>query len=235
MTMGMILSAMLRRWYVPLAVLALVVVATVMLARDGGIYTTRTVVTFMRPAATSLSPSNGTTDSSIIAFAAAVVQETNNGRPPARYSMEDAPYFGAGVREGVLVELANTGNQWVSTIEKAEIEIHIVGRSYEWVEAKQAEILATVDRIATTQQEAVAASPENQITATVVPLTTNIGYVSPSRTSQVTAAAAMLTVATVIGAWGSVTVDRLLLARRRSTSDATASRASRRIAEGTTS
>ena len=90
MTIRDIFSAMLRHWYIPLGLLACAALVTVMLVRDGGIYTTSTVVSLMRPDSTSLSPSNGTNDTSVIAFAGSVVLETNNGHPPAGYSMQDA-------------------------------------------------------------------------------------------------------------------------------------------------
>jgi hypothetical protein len=221
MTIREILSAMLRRWYVPIGLLACATLVTVMLARDGGVYTTKTVVSFLRPAETSLSPYNGTTDLSVIAFAGAVVQETNSGRLSLRYSMSDAPYYGAGVREGVLVELANSGSQWVSTFDKSDVEIQIVGRSFDWVETRQRQLVDRVIDVSNDQQAALKISPDDRIMASVVPLTRQIEYVSPSRRGQVSAGAAMLAVTLIIGAWGSITVDRLLsrrqVARRRET------------------
>ena len=214
MTIREILSAMLRRWYIPIGLLACAALVTMMLARGGGVYTTKTVVSFLRPAETSLSPYNGTKDLSVIAFAGAVVQETNDGRPPTRYSMSDAPYYGAGVREGVLVELANSGSQWVSTFSKSDVEIQIVGRSFDWVTTRQQEMIDRVIDASSDQQAALKISPADRITASVVPLTMQIEHVSPSRRSQVAAGASMLAVTLIIGAWGSITVDRLLLRRR---------------------
>lgn len=211
MTVRDILSAMIRRWYVPVVALAAAALATVLLARDGGIYTTTTVVSFMRAASTTLSPDNGTTDSSVIAFAGTVVEETNNGRPPARYSMEDAPYYGAGVREGVLVELANSGSQWVSTFEKADVEIRILGRTSDSVRARQREVVDTVLSIAERRQAAVV--PRDRIDASVVPLTAEITLIQASRSGQIAAAGAMLAVALITGAWGAVTLDRVRAGR----------------------
>jgi hypothetical protein len=211
-TIREILSAMRRRWYVLFGVFVCIGLVTVMLARDGGTYTTTTVVSFMRPATTTLSPTNGTNDSSVIAFAGAVTQETNNGRPPARYSMEEAPYYGAGVREGVLVELTNSGNQWVSTFSKAEVEIRIVGRSLDWVAERQLEVVTKVLNIADAQQAAV--TPDDRIEAAVVPLTMQIDYVSPSRGAQLAALAAMFAVGLILAVWVSVTFDRWAARRR---------------------
>jgi hypothetical protein len=205
---------MLRRWYLPLAVLACAALLTVFLVRDGGTYSTRTVISFMLPTTTTLSPANGTTDSSVIAFAAAVVQVTNNGRPPARYSMDDAPFYGAGIRQGILVQLENSGNQWASTFNKAEIQIQVVGRTLDWVESRQQELISSVLRIADAEQAQVSVPRENRIQASVVPLTTGIEYISPSRTALLTAGAAMGAAAVIVGAWGSVMFDRLLSRRR---------------------
>jgi hypothetical protein len=213
-TVRQLMSILFRRWYIPLGLLACAALVTVMLARDGGIYTTRTVISFMLPASTSLSPTNGTNDSSIIAFAASVVQETNNGRPPAGYSMEDAPYYGAGIREGELVKLIDSGNQWAPMVNKAEIEIQIVGRTFDSVESRQGELVSKIVQAAEFQQAAIAVLPENRITASVVPLTTDIDYISASRSSQLAAGGALFAVAIIIGAWGSVTIDRLLVRRR---------------------
>lgn len=224
---------MVRRWYIPLALLACAVLATMMLARDGGVYTTRTVVSFMRPATTSVSPDNGTNDSSVIAFAGAVVHAANDGRPPARYSMDEAPYYGAGVREGALVYLANSGNQWVSTFNKSDIEIQVVGRSFGWVESKQQELVATVLSIATAQQAAVTMSSSDRISATVVPLTTKIEHRTASRSGQLSAGAALLVGALIVGAWGSVTTDDFL--KRRATTAGDAQRKSGPVQAGATS
>ena len=229
-----IMSAMLRRWYVLLALLACAGLLLSMLAQDGGIYSTRTVISFTLPATTVLSPDNGTTNASVIAFAAAVVQETNEGRPPARYSMDDAPYYGAGIREGVVVALANEGNQWASNSNKAEVQIQIVGRTLDWVEIRQERLVSEVLRIAESRQADLSIPATSRIQASVVPLTTEIEYVAASRRGQLAAGAAMASAAVIVGAWGSVTLDRLLSRRRAGTSP-TESRSSDRLLEGSTS
>lgn len=234
MTVRDILTAMLRRWYIPIIALACAALVTVMLARDGGTYSTSPVVTFMRPTTTSLSPHNGTDDSSVVAFAGAVVNAIHNGRPPEPYSMGDAPFYGAGVREGIRVDLADAGNQWVSTFSRSDVEIQIVGRSLDWVESKQDEMVELVLSFADAEQAVLMIPEEDRITATVAPLTTQIDHVSPSAGAQMAAAAAMLAVALILGGWGSVAVDRLL-SRRRIPLTTQPQVSSRRILEGTPS
>jgi hypothetical protein len=231
MTVREILAAMLRRWYITLGVLACAALVTVLLARDGGVYTTNTVVTFTRSSTTSLSPYNGSDDSSVVAFAGAVVNTINNGSPPAPYSTKDAPYYGAGVREGIRVNLADEGNQWVSTFSRADVEIQIVGRSMDWVESKQEQMIGLVLSFADAEQAGLQIPAEDRIVAKVAPLTTQIDFVYPSLLNQAAAAGAMFVVALILGAWGSVTLDRLVSRRRASTATTTPV-SSHRILEG---
>lgn len=217
MTVREVLGVLVRRWYVLLAVLGVAALVAVGLLRDGGIYTTRTVVAFTLPATTTLTFSNGLDDANVIAFAGAVAQEVNNGRPPARYSTDEAPLYGAGLREGVLVSLPNAGNQWVSSFLRAEVELQVVGRTREWVEEQQT---ALVDRVlvAAEQQQVVAAiPPESRIAASVVPLTRQIEFVGPSRSTELIAVAAIGVAGLIVGCWLSVAADRGLRrhARRR--------------------
>ena len=216
MTIREVLSAMGRRWYAPLGVLVVGVLLVAFFARDGGGYTTKTIVTFLLPAATSLSPSNGASDTSVITFARAVAAEVNNGNASTSYSSDDSPYYGAGIRQGVLLDVPNDGNQWYASYTRAEIDVQIVGRTREWVEQQQT---AAVDGILASSrrlQEALGAKPSGFISVAVSPLTLAITRVSPTRGDQVEAIAAMLLAVVIVSAWTSVTVDRRL--RRRSPS-----------------
>ncbi|QNE36694.1 hypothetical protein [Leifsonia shinshuensis] len=214
MTIREVLSAMGRRWYALLGVLVVAVLLVGFFARDGGGYTTKTVVTFLLPSATSLSPTNGASDTSIITFARAVAAEVNNGSAATEYSSDDSPYYGAGIRQGVLLNVPNDGNQWYASYTRAEIDVQIVGRTREWVQQQQtiavAEILASSQHL----QEALGAKPGGYISVTVSPLTLAITRVSPTRSDQVEAIAAMLLAVVIVSAWSSVALDRRL--RRRS-------------------
>jgi hypothetical protein len=210
MTVREILTAMLRRWYIPVTVLACAALATVLLARDGGIYSTRTVVSFTLSPATSLTPDNGSENTSVVAFAGAVVSAIHNGRPPAPYSMAEAPYYGAGVREGVRVDLVDSGNQWVSSFSRSDIEIRIVGRSLDWVTAQQDQMVDLVLGFADAEQAALLIPEEDRITATVAPITTEIEHIHSSQDLQIVAAVAMLAAALLVSAWLSITLDQRL-------------------------
>lgn len=215
MTVREVLAAIARRWYVVVVVCVAAVLLAFAMFRDGGIYTTRTVIAFTLPATTTLTFSNGLDDANVIAFAGAVTEEVNNGRPPARYSTDEAPFFGAGVREGVLVSLASAGNQWVSSFLRAEVEVQVVGRSYEWVEERQKQLVDRVIAVAEQQQTVAGIAPESRIETSVIPLTLHIDYIAPSRTSQLIAGAALAGAAVIVSCWLAVVVDRIVRRTRR--------------------
>ena len=116
----------------------------------------------------------------------------------------------------------------------AAARAHDPAGSVDWVEARQNELVDKVLSIASSQQVALARSSQDRITATVVPLTRQIEHITASRTSQLAAGAAMLAAAVTVGAWGSVTADRLLT-KRRAAATAKSPRVSGPVQAGATS
>jgi hypothetical protein len=210
-----VLASIGRRWYVFLFVMLAFAALTVAFYRDGGSYFTHTSVTFTLPERSALLPESGTGDLSVIAFAGAVATTINQGKPIQSYSSADAPYYGAGVREGVMVSLRNDGNQWISSFPSATIDIQIVGRTKEWVQERQTAILDDIMNVAHGQQNATTTPASAQITATVQPLTTEIGQVQSGRPTQLLAIGAMAVAGLIVAAPAAVAVDRLVRRRRR--------------------
>lgn len=214
MTIRDILAAMGRRWYVIVVTVATAALLLVVFARAGGVYTTKTVVTFLLPYATSLSPNNGADDYSVITFARSVAAQVNAGRHPVAYSTDDAPYYGAGLREGVLVVVPNDGNQWYKSYSRAEIDIEIVGPTEAWVREQQTTYVQAIIDTARTQQTEIAPHSTDYVTASVVPLTLSIGKVTATRGAQLQALGAMALAVLIASAWGAVALDRRLIRRR---------------------
>ncbi|TQJ30603.1 hypothetical protein [Microbacterium sp. SLBN-146] len=210
MTIRELLGVVLRRWYVVVIVVLCAALATFAFMRDGGSYTTRTLVTFMLPEKTIFAPGNGLDDASVIGFAGSVAQELNEGKAPRRYSEDGAPLYGAGAREQTLVTLANAGNQWVASYLRAEIEIQIVGRTEEEVTVRQAEMIDRALQVTDSQQDMLGIPEESRISASVVPLSLQVEHVAPNRMQQILAAAAMLAASVLVGFWLSVALDRTL-------------------------
>lgn len=209
------LAAIGRRWFVLVAVMLAFAALTFAVYRDGGSFTTRTTVTFTLPSRSTLLPESGLTDLSIIGFAGAVATSINAGKPVQTFSSADAPFYGAGVREGVMVSLRNSGNQWISSFPSATIDIQIVGRTREWVEDRQQTLLHDVMAVAQAQQNAVLTPPSDRISATIEPLSTEIHEVAPGRTDLILAVGAMSVAALIVGCSGALLTDRSVRRMRR--------------------
>lgn len=187
--LGDVIRAVKRRWYVVIVVLAVFAYIGFSFMRDGGTYHARTVVWFTTDEAPTIVPENGSTDGQVISFAGAIATELNRGRPPANYAAASAPYYGAGVRQGVLVALRDVGGQWSSWYSAAVIELHIVGRTETWVADQRDDLLERIDE--TTRERAQAEDPEHSIAVSVEPLTKDISFIAPSRLQQSLAFAAL--------------------------------------------
>ncbi|MDQ4214267.1 hypothetical protein [Microbacterium capsulatum] len=215
MTVREALSAMGRRWYVLLAIVLVFAGLSYLFYKDGGSYATQTTVTFTLPSRSTLLPESGSTDISIIAFAGAVATSINQGKPVETFSDANAPYYGAGVRQGVMVSLRNTGNQWISSFPSATIDIQIVGRTRQWVLDRQQEALKQIIDVTAAQQAATITPVSDRITATVEPLSTDIQHVTPGRSELTLAGAAMVLAGFITGCSAAVIVDRSIRSRRR--------------------
>jgi hypothetical protein len=211
------LLAMGRRWYVFLAVVLAFAALTYALERDGGAFYTHTTITFTLPERPTLLPDSGTNDLSVIAFASTIATSINEGKPVATYSSAHAPYYGAGVREGVMVSLRNDGNQWMNSFPNATIDVQVVGRTWEWVADRQTAILRDIMNVTRGQQSAMTTPESDRIPAVIAPLSTELWPVTPSRSSQLLAGGAMALAASIVAATAAVTTDALVRRRRRST------------------
>ncbi|WP_448258180.1 hypothetical protein [Microbacterium aurum] len=201
MTLREFLTLLRRRWYTLVAAFAIAALATVFLVRDGGLYTSRTLVEFTLPGTATVARYNGIDDSSVIAFAKSVATQVNAGDSDTQYySHIDAPIYGGGLREAVVITLRNEGSQWVSNIDTAVIEVQIVGRTEQWVQAQQAEAVARIDAAARSIQRLTNVPDEDLISLTVEPLTTQIFSIEPSRVAMVAAFGAMAMAAFIVGA-----------------------------------
>lgn len=232
MTVREIFVAAARRWYVFVAVLLAFVALTVVMQRDGGGYYTYTTVTFTLPERTTLLPDSGTNDLSVIAFASAVATSVNNGKPVATYSSAQAPYYGAGVREGVMVSLRNDGSQWITSFPNATLDIQIVGRTAEWVQERQSAILRDIMGVAEGQQNATTTPVADRITATIAPLSTEITQIVPSRSARLLAWGAIAMASLIVAASAAVGVDRWRRSRRALRTRSVAGPSSRIISAG---
>ena len=212
-------GCMLRRWYVTLILILLAVGGWVMMSRDSGIFTTNTVMVFTRHSEAALLPDSGLLDENLIAFAGLVANEMNAGRPAPRYAYRDAPLYGAGVREGMIVGLPDSGGQWTTSFTQATIEIQIVGRTESDVRERQTAAIEKVFDINESQQ--VTAPVERRVSVVVMPLTTEIDEITPTRSGRIAAAGSLSLAVLLLAGGTSVLLDRRLMPRLRAHSNRT--------------
>lgn len=198
MTIYQLLGVLLRRWYVVLLVLTLTAALGWTFARDGGLSVTRTLVTFDAPDAGPWEE-GGSADSGIIVFASAVATEVNGGVAAIAYSSADAPFYGAGIREGVRVAVPDTGGQWGVVYNRAAIAIDVVSSDPAWVAERQRAAVAAVVGAARERQSGI--PHRNRIIVAVEPLSETIDHVGPSRTAQVLAGGALGVAGLLVAAW----------------------------------
>lgn len=212
MTLPSMLRVLLRRWYVILLVLGGTgALGAHFVTSADGVYSTRTIVNFLSRYESSLSLDGSVRDDDVIAFAGAVAAEIVPGRDAVRYAAGDAPYYGAGLRHGMLVGLVDYGNQWTPSYGVAAIEIQIVGESEAWVEDRQREALA---RIASSPYVLQQPGDITDLVPRVDPLSLRIDHITPSRTAQLAAIVALAAAGALAAGTLAVGLDRALSARK---------------------
>lgn len=192
---------LLRRWYVMILALTVAATCAVLLAKDGGIYTSRTLVTFTQPGTTPITRYNGSESWGVITFATTIATLVNGQQTHSQYySRLDAPLYGAGLREASSVSVQDLGSQWVSQVASAVIEVQIVGRTEEWVQQRQGMLLNEIVGLSTSTQAQQGIPRDDRIVATIEPLTRQIAYVGPTLKGKALATSALLAAAMLVGA-----------------------------------
>ena len=209
MTVREILGVVARRWYTSVAALGLAALLAILLLQDGGIHSTRTVVEFRWPGAARIAPESGFVDESVIAFADLVARKVNGGREPKHYSEDEAPLYGAGLREADLVIMSYVGNQFVTDHPNAAIEVQVVGRSEESVSERRTALVEKVLATATRLQETAGTREPQFISQSVQPLSWKIEHISPSRVTQFVAFGAIGVAGVIVGVGAALVWDRV--------------------------
>jgi hypothetical protein len=203
-------GSVLRRWYVLVFVVGLALAAFALLLRGGGVYVAQPIIEFRLPGSDAVSAVNGVENDTVIAFAVTVAQSVNNGHAVVKYASDDAPPYGAGVRQGVTIAVPNVGGQWNVSYTRAQIAVTVVGATAQWVHATEDALLDRVVAASTALQQRENVPDSGRIESTVLPLSTDVQYISASRTQQALAASALIIAGLVTGSWLSVLLDRLV-------------------------
>ncbi|QAY61965.1 hypothetical protein ET495_00090 [Xylanimonas allomyrinae] len=213
-----VLHAVRHRWYVCALVCAAFAVFGVTQMQGGGTYYSKTAVWFSINMPPPLMPDSGADTPDVIAFAGAIATQLNNGRAPASYSSPDAPYYGAGVRQGVLVGIRDVGGQWANWFTRAVIDLQIVGPSEEWVTQQQDGLMARIQQAVHLRSAGSDEASPDTVNVQVEQFTQGVEHVEPSLVMRAMACAALGLAAILAGGLASVAADSAghrITARRR--------------------
>lgn len=211
MTPRQCIAALVRRWYVVLAVLLMVVGGIALVPRDAGVYWSRATVVFVPP----INPTRAGnvlegSDPSLIYFAAAVERIVNGGQIPARLS-GDAGLYGVGIRDGWSVVLQNSGGQWQTNFNRPMLTVEVVAPDAATAEARMTTLLDSIESIAKELQVDDGTSPTNMITVEVSPSPPSLTFIGGNWKRAVAGILALGAIAAVASA---LLVDRWANRRR---------------------
>ncbi|MFT4287060.1 hypothetical protein [Nocardioides sp.] len=135
MTLAQLLRAALRRWYVVLVGVALTAAVALPLHRTAVTYWGEATLVVLLPKGESTA-ANSLLSRSPIAIASLAVQQVNQRPNMLRSASSGATLVGIGERSGTLVQLRNTGVQWLPAAALPYIDIEAVGVSEAEVEQR---------------------------------------------------------------------------------------------------
>ncbi len=168
---------MVRRWYLTVAVLAMMLPLLVAANDAGGVYYSTANLLFLPPPAAvggnSLSADPGRT----VYYAAMVERRFNADGRGVQVSTTDSPLYSTGVRRGYKVYVPNAGGQWQTNFNRPLITVEVVGSSPAEVAGQFNAIVNRLDALAVAPQVDMGIKPEAYITTELAPAIPNIMYI----------------------------------------------------------
>lgn len=141
MTTHQLLLLFLRRWYVYVLAILVVGLAVFSLNNSPRIYSATAELEFQAPKRLPRQVAKENPVSTLIYFTGAVVKKYDAEFPNIPLSSPNATLFGNGIHEGVAVEAAAVGNQWVINFVRPVVQIQVASSNPD-------EVLPTIERVA---------------------------------------------------------------------------------------
>ncbi|ABK05502.1 hypothetical protein Arth_4127 [Arthrobacter sp. FB24] len=202
------MHAVLRRWYVVLAVMALMVPAVLQAAGATGVYWSKVDVVFYPPSGAAAGNPLRADSQATIHYAAMVERLVNGERGDAEPGTTSADLYGTGLRNGYSVYVPSSGGQWQNSFDRSAITVEVVAETRDEVSRVLTGIVDRIETTAAERQEAMGVIPRSFITTSLSPGTPEISY-QAAKPVYAASALAVLAVGLSIAAAGFV--DRLTL------------------------
>lgn len=205
----------LRRWYVIGIGAVCAVALAVLLGRAPGVYWAQSDVLFLaNPAVTGGNPLENQTDS-VINFASVVQESIGHGTAQVKLSSPSATLHGAGVRQGYVARLADSGGQWESSFNRAVIKVEVVDSSPQKVRAVLGKVLTNISQETAALQTGSGISQRSLITVETGAKDVSVGYMGSTGGSRLRGLAAVGLVGFGVTCAAAALLDRALDRRRR--------------------
>lgn len=181
MTSRDLLHAVARRWLLVNLAIALTVLAIYGTTFAKGVYWTSVDVVFIPPSRDNGGNVIEGQSETLVHFASLIDQELRGARDDINLLSPSASLFGQGAREGVAIRLPDTGGQWLSSFQKAQLKIEAVGPTPSVVDSLLREALRDVVGAVDERQVKSGVKAGDRITTILSPQQPTVEYVGVDR------------------------------------------------------
>lgn len=198
----------LRRWYVALTVLALMVPAVLQAWGATGVYWSKVDVVFYPPSGAAGGNPLRADAQATVHYAAMVERLVNGEQGHANLGTTKANLYGTGIRNGYVVYIPSSGGQWQNSFDRSAITVEVVAERKDDVGRILTGLVERIESTAAERQAAMGVVPRSYITTSLSPGTPEISY-QPAKPAYAAIALAVLALGLAVAA--ATTADRLAL------------------------
>ncbi|QDP94596.1 O-antigen ligase family protein [Microlunatus elymi] len=188
MTTRQVALALRRRWYVVLFGLLCSVAGVIGLDGPHRLYTVQTEFVFVGPGNPAITGLPDARAETLTDFAGVVGRKYEASHPTIELTSPTATLFGNGIRQGVSVQLANAGSQWVHSYNRPVLIVQIIGDDPVEVQQTLGQVSTALTAITRQLQTEAGAAPSTYITVFNDTQHSLIGSFGNSRMSRMKAA-----------------------------------------------
>lgn len=213
MTSENVAAALLRRWYVTLAGVSLMIGAIFALSTNPGVYSTQADVLFLAPKSAQFPNPIEATSESLIATAGLVAHMANGVKAESPTASSGVTLTGEGIRKGYSIRLPNSGGQWASNFDRPVLVVQVAGPTEAWVRSTLATQIDKINNSLYALQKADRIPTRNLITTSSTPRLAKVEY---SKGDPKRAVAALILLGSALTALGALGFDGIAPGSARS-------------------
>ena len=205
-------AAVRRHWLLAVSGVLLSLAAAGLVAHQPGIYWSQANVQFLLPVTDGNPNSYQFSSNSLITLAGVVGKAVGGSGSGAAPTSDEVTLVGTGIRSGYSVRLPNSGGQWATNFDKAQLDVQAAGATPAEVTGTMERVISEIETELRTRQEEAGVRPSLMVTTTVSP--PNIP-IYQGRGSRIRAVGASLLIGLALTTITVVAVDRYPIRRAR--------------------